>query len=256
MFGLAFSYITMITTLLPHIQASNLTHNYTQYIPAAIPVVILSFTSHIILPSLREYLDNDIAQLKRVLLIGSLIPLLIYLLWVLIIIGIIPHQGAFGMLSIAHSAHPIANLSQAITHEVGNNILGQNNNLFAFCALTTSMLGVLLSLRDFLADGLRLNTTTNRNAILLIVLCLLPPTLLLYFSPGLFVTALSYGGVFIAILYGILPPLMVYKARYHEKSSSLYQLPGGKISLYFITLGAILVIIMQILLTQGLLTTP
>ena len=57
-------------------------------------------------------------------------------------------------------------------------------------------------------------------------------------------------------LYGILPPLMVYKARYHEKSSSLYQLPGGKISLYFITLGAILVIIMQILLTQGLLTTP
>ena len=30
---------------------------------------------------------------------------------------------------------------------------------------------------------------------------------------------------------------MVYKARYHEKNSSLYQLPGGKISLYLITLG-------------------
>ena len=198
MFGLAFSYITMITTLLPHIQASNLTHNYTQYIPAAIPVVILSFTSHIILLSLREYLDNDIAQLKRVPYRQSYTAI------------DIPFVGAYyrwhhptsrrirhAEYRVQFPPHPIANLSQAIAHKVGNNILGQNNNLFAFCALTTSMLGVLLSLRDFLADGFHANTQTNQNAFLLIVLCLQPPTLL-YFT-RLIRNSTQAMGVFIAI---------------------------------------------------------
>jgi len=255
MIGLGASYLAMIATLLPNISSSNLVQSHVKYLPAAIPVVILSFTSHIILPSLRNYLDNDIKELKKVLIIGSSIPLLVYLLWVLIIVGIIPFEGKYGMFAIARSNHPIAMMSNAIGNYVGSNIIGQNNNLFSFCALTTSMLGVLLSLQDFLADGLKIKNSGMKARIGLILACTIPPLLLIFLSPGLFIDALSYGGVFIAILYGILPPIMVWKARYKNNLASEYMFPGGKPTLIAIMIIATLIISTQILLTQGYLPT-
>ena len=94
-----------------------------------------------------------------------------------------------------------------------------------------------------------------KNKFILILCCLIPPLLLISLSPEIFVTALSYGGIFIAVLYGILPPIMVWKARYHNNSSGKYRFPGGKISLIVIALIAIAIIILQILLTQGYLHT-
>ncbi|MEE3003752.1 MAG: aromatic amino acid transport family protein [Pseudomonadota bacterium] len=251
MLGLGFSYIIMVITLLPKISYLNLTQNHIKYLPAAIPVVILSFTAHIILPSLRSYLDNDIEDLKQVLIIGSCIPMLVYLIWVLIIVGIIPYHGNLGMLALANSEHPIGLLPHAISKYTGSDVIGQNNNLFSFCALTTSMLGVLLSLQDFLADGFKIKDRTVGIRFALIVACTIPPLLLIFFCPGLFIEALSYGGVFIAILYGILPPLMVWKARYQNSLSSEYTLPGGKPALVVILLIAVVVILTQILLTHG-----
>jgi tyrosine-specific transport protein len=253
MFGLAFSYVAMVITLIPKISYTNLLQSHFRYLPAAIPVVILSFTSHIVLPSLRNYLDNNIEELKKVLIIGSCIPMAVYLLWVLIIVGIIPYAGKLGMLAIAKADHPIALLPQAISKYTNSNILAQNNNLFSFCALTTSMLGVLLSLQDFLADGFRIKSKNTNTKLFLILACTIPPLLLIYFLPGLFIDALSYGGVFIAILYGVLPPIMAWKARYQRELVSQYQLPGGKPLLVILLLAALAIILMQILLTQGLL---
>lgn len=253
MIGLGASYITMVATLLPKISSSNLMQTHVKYLPAAIPVVILSFTSHIVLPSLRTYLENDIKELKKVLIIGSCIPMAVYLVWVLIIVGIIPYNGNLGMLAIAKAAHPIALLPQAINKYTNSNILAQNNNLFSFCALTTSLLGVLLSLQDFLADGLKMKTDNAKSKISLMLICAIPPLLLIYFCPGLFIDALSYGGVFIAILYGILPPLMVWRARYNNNLTSSYYLPGGKPLLIILIMCAFAIILMQVLLTQGML---
>ena len=255
MLGLGFSYITMVITLVPNITQANLIQAHAKYLPAAIPVVILSFTSHIILPSLRDYLNNDIISLKKVLIIGSCIPMTIYLLWVMIIVGIIPFDGKLGMFAVAKSDHPVAMMSTAIAHFAGSNIIGQNNNLFSFCALTTSLLGVLLSLQDFLADGLKIQNKTTRTRVALILACTIPPLILITLSPGLFVDALSYGGVFIAILYGVLPPIMAWKARYQESLSSAYQLPGGKPVLIIIIGLAMAIIMTQIALTQGYLPT-
>lgn len=255
MLGLGCSYVSMVVALLPNIKRMNLSQAHVKYLPAAIPVVILSFTSHIILPSLRDYLDNDIISLKKVLIIGSCIPLIIYTLWVMIIVGIIPFDGKLGMLTVAKSVHPVAMMSTAIVHFTGSNIVGQNNNIFSFCALMTSLLGVLLSLQDFLADGFGIQDRTAYAQIFLIFACTMPPLMLLTLSPGIFVDALSYGGVFIAILYGILPPVMAWKARYVKSLSSPYQLPGGKPALILVIGIAITIIVIQIALTQGYLPT-
>jgi tyrosine-specific transport protein len=254
MVGLAFSYITMIIILIPNISYNNLLTMHNKYLMGAVPVVILSFTSHIVLPSLRDYLNDDITLLKSVIIWGSVISLLVYLVWIVIIVGILPFSGAHGILAVAQANHPIAALSSTIAMQLKSDIIGQNNNLFSFCAISTSFLGVLMGLQDFLADGFKMSKSC-KNKFILILCCLIPPLLLISLSPEIFVTALSYGGIFIAVLYGILPPIMVWKARYHNNSSGKYRFPGGKISLIVIALIAIAIIILQILLTQGYLHT-
>jgi tyrosine-specific transport protein len=255
MIALVVSYLFMLIILLPQTSYANLSTHHFKYLTAALPVVILSFTSHIILPSLREFLDDDIAQLKIVLIWGSIIPLIIYLLWNLTVIGMIPFEGKINIISIARDAKPIVALSNAMGAQADSSLITDNNHIFSFCAITTSIIGVLLGLRDFIADGLKVEKNKWNNIPLLFA-CVAPPLALIYIWPSIFILALSYGGVLIAILYGILPPIMAWKARYNKNITSRYTLPGGKSSLILVALGAIIIIFAQIALIEGLLSSP
>jgi len=64
--------------------------------------------------------------------------------------------------------------------------------------------------------------------------------------------AIGYGGVFVAILYGILPILMVWKGRYIEKKKESFKVVGGKPLMLFMLVGSAFVIFFQIAATRGL----
>ena len=65
--------------------------------------------------------------------------------------------------------------------------------------------------------------------------------------------ALGYAGVFVAILYGIFPPVIVYKTRYIEKKKEAFSVYGGRPLIVFTLVGAIAIITLQVLYVQGLL---
>ena len=62
--------------------------------------------------------------------------------------------------------------------------------------------------------------------------------------------ALGYAGVFVAILYGILPVLMVWHGRYIEKKKQAFRVFGGKALLLIIFTGAIGIIFIQVAVNQ------
>jgi tyrosine-specific transport protein len=235
-----------VSFVTPQINLQHLTGGEPRYLWAAVPVVILSFTSHIILPSLRQYLGKQVTQLKRVLLLGSLLPLLFYIIWELLVVGVFPLKGNPSLMSIATNGDAVANLTEAFSPHL--NILGVGGMIggFAFCSLVTSFLGATLSLFDFLADGLHINKHQPKGRLILLALSFIPPLLFGYFFPGGFVLALSYAGVFVAVLFGILPVLMVWKARYIEQQSSEFRLFGGKFLLIGTFLLSLIVIGLQI----------
>lgn len=252
MLGLLLSYLLLIVTVSPHVRISYLHGGQPNLLWAAIPVLVLSFTSHIILPSLRSYLGNHIPSLKKVLIIGSIIPLVFYLVWEYLLVGILPQQGTNGLVAIAQSSHPLATLSNVLQHQ---NILAiaTTNAAFSFFAMVTSYLGVILSLGDFLADGLKI-TKNIRGRLLLMGMSFLPPTLFALLYPSGFIAALSYGGVFIAILYGLIPVMIVWKARYHmQQPNPGYRIRLGKPGLLLVALCAIMIMILQIMATRHVL---
>jgi len=255
MVGLIISYVGMLIFVVPHVQVHNLTVGQPHYLLLAVPVVMLSFTSHIILPSLRTYLGGNIANLKKTLFIGSLTALLIYLLWELIVLGVVPLYGKNGLMEIAVSLEPVVSLTNALEQDLGLAWIGLAVGGFSFFALVTSFLGVTLSLSDFLADGFHIKKT-YMGRLLVLILTLAPPLFFALYSPSGFVLALGYAGVFVAVLYGILPALMVWKGRYLENLPLIYRVPGGKLPLIIVFLGGLLVIFLQVAATLNYLPKP
>jgi len=254
MTGLILSFLFLLLFVTPHVNVSHYKGGNPEYLWVAVPVVVLSFTSHIIVPSLRGYLHGDIAKLKKALFFGSLIPLIFYLVWEFLIIGMLPLTGPHGLEALGGASRPVAGLMDALNAIVGVPWIAGVVGLFSFFALLTSFFGVALSLYDFLADGFRIKKDL-KGKLLLLVLMFTPPLLFaLFYSRG-FVVALGYAGVFVAILYGILPTLMVWRGRYIEKKKKEFHVIGGKPLLLVIFMGSLAIIFFQIAATQGWLPT-
>ncbi len=248
--GLGCAFIYLIVTITPQINVQHFVVGEFGYIWAVIPVVILSFTSTIIIPSLKTYLHNDVKVISRVLWIGNLIPLIFYILWEILIMGVLPMQGEQGLITIEHSPHPVNALTQTLATYLSVQGITVAVAVFSFCALVTSFLAVSVSLVDFLADGLKVKKTVA-GRVYLALIAMLPPLLFALFFPKGFLIALGYAGVFVAILYGILPVLIVWKARYVEKITGPIRVFGGKVILGVILAFSILVIIVQLGATLG-----
>jgi len=244
--GLFVCFAALVIFVIPNIDWQHLSGGSAEYLWVTIPIVVLSFTSHIIVPSIRTYLNGNVHQLKIALFWGSLIPLVFYLVWELLIFGLLPLSGPYGLETIASQPHPVAALTNALHNFLGVAWVPVVVALFSFFALVTSFFGVSLSLFDFLADGFKIKKSSlGGKIILLLIMFVIPLLFALYFPTG-FLIAIGYAGVFVAILYGILPALMVWHGRYIEKKKEEFRVFGGKTLLVLMIVGSVLIIFFQI----------
>ncbi len=248
--GLFLAFLGLIFFVSPMVDLQNMQGGNIRYVWRTIPIVILSFTSHIIVPSLRTYLKGNISHLKKALIFGSIIPLVFYLLWEFLIFGLLPLKGAYGLEALAVKGHPVSALTESLYHFLQVPWVSVLVGLFSFFALVTSFFGVSLSLFDFLADGFKIKKTAGGKALLLFVMFVIPMAFTLFYPEG-FLLSLGYAGVFVAILYGVLPPLMVWHGRYTEKKKEKFLVFGGKPLLGFMVVASLGIIFLQIATTRG-----
>lgn len=209
---------------LPHIELSQLySQQESRYLWAAIPVVITAFGFHIVIPSLSLYLNEDPQALKRVLLFGSLLPLIIYLLWLAALLGVLPLEGENSFASLARTGGSVSDLMLAVNATSHSIWLSPAINVFAQIALITSFLGVSLGLFDFLRDKKNKQASRLSSGILTFI----PPLAVAIFYPNGFVQLLSYASIFVAIILVIIPGLMAYRLRRSAVLKSTYRAPGG-----------------------------
>ena len=150
--------------------------------------------------------------MQKVILYGTIIPLVIYLIWLACSLGIIPLSGQTSFSSIATQNASVGGFIAAIDHLIHSHWVTASVDTFADVAMTTSFLGVTLGLFDFLADAFkRQNHRIGRLQTAL--LTYLPPFIFAVFYPQGFILALGYAAIFVAILEIILPSLMVHKLR-------------------------------------------
>jgi len=229
MAALVLFYVLMLVPGLNLVQVDKFAFVDWKLLMPALSVVSTTFGYHVIIPTITTYLDHDPKALKKAIVIGSVIPLCIYILWQIIVMGILPVQGTVSLTEAAKQSGPATTYLNKI---VSSPLLAFSTNLFSLFAIFTSLLGVSLSLRDFLSDGLKIKKSVFGKC-LLILLTLVPPLMLTLFYPEGFVASLNYAGIFVIILLAILPTLMAFVERYGRQTErtllpSTYRVWGGK----------------------------
>lgn len=230
MVGLVLGYLGLIFLGLPFVKLSHLGYQQWGAITGAFSVIVTSFGYHIIIPTLTTYLDHDPKLLKKAILIGSFIPFVCYLFWQFLAMGVIP---ATGERSLSLAAQKGLQATFFLKEIIGSPWVTLLARMFAFFAIMTSLLGVSLSLSDFLADGLNIKKN-HFGKFLLMLLTFVPPCVFAIFYPQGFILALNYAGIFVVILLALLPALMAWFERYRVKAKrtllpSHFTVPGGKV---------------------------
>ena len=187
-------------------------------------VVITSFGYGNILPSIRDYLNNDRKKLMRVFVISSIIPVILYFVWIIVIQSALPRFGTHGLASMNNSPHTSSLLLSemvALTHDT---ILKSLSIVFISICSVTGFLSVSLSLMDVLFDGLK-REKKGKNKIMIAVMALLPPMLIVIDDPAIFIRALSYAGICCLYILVVLPVMMFVKLKFKKHNT---QYPASK----------------------------
>ncbi|MCH9632193.1 MAG: Tyrosine-specific transport protein [Chlamydiae bacterium] len=236
MLGLILTYLFVIGFGTSEVQPSFFSHKAWSYSLLAIPVTITSFGYHNIIPTLTSYLKKDRRRMIQMVVVGGGIPLLVYILWDWLILGVVP-AGSF------HNKLTLENILGFIKYP----LMGQFVQYFAFFAIVTSFLAQALALLDFLRDALKVADNWF-NRIWLIMLVLGLPYIVAMVYPGMFIQALGLVGGFAAIiLFVFIPAFMVWELRYKRKKLEHKIVPGGRIMLSIVILIGFFVMAVQLI---------
>lgn len=243
---LVVAYGLLVWQVAPHVQAAQLGSANWHAASLALPLIVTSFGFHIVIPSLRNYLGESQGTLRKAVLVGSCLPIVVYLCWEALILGVVPMDEAHGLLAMQVSAQPTVDLANGLRAQLHSAWIGLAFNGFTFCAITTSLIGVSLSLFDFIVDGLHL-PAGNKGRVLAAMATFVPPMGFALFYPKGFLLALGYGGIFVAVLLIFLPAAMVlFGRRKAVIPVDSYRAPGGSFAPCVLIAFAMLVIIVEL----------
>ncbi|MEZ9243389.1 amino acid permease [Vibrio lentus] len=184
-------------------------------------VIFTSFASMVVIPSLVIYnREATQKQIRNMILLGSVIPLICYLTWLFAIIG------NLGTDAISQF-HNISELISAFSGQ--SSWLKVVIALFSALALVTSFLGVSMALYDQNKDAV-----TNNKALAYALTFVLPLVLAELFASQ-FVSMLDYAGMVLVFLAIWGPLAMVVKVRRpdfpHLQTEGSYTAVGGDTAL-------------------------
>ncbi|AQS37994.1 amino acid permease [Shewanella psychrophila] len=189
---------------------------------AAIPIVFTSFGFHVCIATIVRYLDGDAVSLRKILIIGSTIPLVSYILWLMVTLGTLGGDRVYGF----EGSLPL--LVTALQGLANSELLKQCIDLFANLALITSFLGVTMSLFDYVAELTRAKDDFSGRAKTWLI-TFIPPLLCALYYPDGFFKVLGFAAIPLVIMIIFLPIAMALKQR--KQNLGGYQVSGGSAAL-------------------------
>ncbi len=229
MFGKLGAYAVLVLIVAPFVYLGHLNTGSFRALLPNLSILITSFGFASIVPSLRDYWHNDIKTLKKIILWGSLTPLICYLIWNLVIMGAV---GQDKLQSLVKSVHATSGVGKFLLNTTHSHAILTLFDLFSCICMLTAFLSVSLGLNDFLADGFKMKKS-GAQGVTVLGMTFLPPLAMVIVNPGIYLSALNYAGSFCIILLLIIPVLMSWRFRRKNKNV-LAILPGHQIVLVFL----------------------
>ena len=206
--------------------------SYWIYVATALPVCLASFGFHGNVSSLLKYFKGDAPKVAKSLWAGTLIALVIYVLWQIAIQGNLP-RNEFAPVIAADGQVSI--LIETLSKFVPTGNMALILSFFSYMAIATSFLGVTLGLFDYIADIFKWNDSPSGRTKTAAV-TFLPPLISCLLFPTGFVTAIGYVGLVATVWTCSTPILLLFHSRQKFGKSKTYTVYGGAWLIYWVAL--------------------
>ncbi|CAD5332161.1 unnamed protein product [Arabidopsis thaliana] len=202
-FGVIASFAALVAVASGDLHWEALLKANFEAVPMSIPIIALSFVYQNVVPVLCTDLEGDLPRVRTAIVLGTAIPLGLFLVWDAVILGSFPVDTG---VAVEKMVDPLQQLrSSSVT-------VGPFVEAFSLFAIATSYIGFVLGLSDFFSDLLKLPSGQNKP--LLYLLTLVPPLVLSLLDPEIFFKALDFAGTYgVLVLFGILPAAMSWSDR-------------------------------------------
>ena len=175
---------------------SLLPFNYESSISWAIPVFLQLLVYTETIPLVVSRLNGDEKKVTNAIVLGSMIPLLMCIVWTMVAIGLVPVTKTL-------SIDPVdILLKNSSSTRIKNSIL-----LLTLSAIMTTVIGSCLTISQFLDDLFKDKKILSK------LLSIIPATMIATLgSKSLYYAATHFAGAFpVTILWGLFPPLAYLK---------------------------------------------
>lgn len=190
------------------------------------PTLLPSFGFQNIVPVLYDYQNGNLANIKRSILLGSLIILAIYFIWMMTCLTMMPQTGPGSYQTLfqkGNTLHVFINMIQNKTHnEATHTFL----SIFINVSVVTTFICSGLSLFHYIKDCFQRFDITLPT-IWALLLTFIPPYLFTTLYPQGFVLALQFASIF-AVLIFVYTPVMLQQ-NWHRHKANIYPLLMGSI---------------------------
>lgn len=203
--------------------------NFTVFNPAFffLPygVILFAFMGSVSIPEMQEELEKEKKKMKKAILIGSVIPIVLYLLFSFVVVGLVGLEN-FELLA------PNERIATVALSIYSHPILGFFANLFAVFTMLTSFLALGIALTEMYTYDFKM----PRKIALLLTLVL--PLLLVVTNLTTFISVIGLAGAVAGGVSGVLIVLAFWQAkkwgdRQPEYTIKKSKLLGGVLILLF-----------------------
>jgi tyrosine-specific transport protein len=225
----AVSFLGLLALAIPAVRPQNLAHaDWGQVLPA-VPIMLVALVYHNVVPSVASQLRYDREAVSKAIVVGSGLPLLMFLLWNAVILGMTSPGAA--------DVDPLGGLREGS----GGALVGGLVSIFSEAAIITSFTGFVIGLLSFFKDivgrggeEVKKDTSNNkassRPSLALYAAVILPPAVVALLNPKIFDQALEIAGTYgISLLFGVLP-VVLSVLQLQSSPGAEVLLPGGLVS--------------------------
>jgi tyrosine-specific transport protein len=241
-------FMSMLSILGPFIDVSNLAAPSDIVLSSffvCIPIYFTSFGSHGSIPAIINYVGlDDIKRIRNVFIVGNIIPLIFYLTWMYIAMGVLPAAGEHSFHNVLNNDMDVGIFISNLSAILETPVLGSITQAFTLFAVITSFLGVGIGLFETFKELI------NRGDNMLIrsqawLLTFFVPMQFVFFYPAGFIKALGLASIALSLIAVLLPTMIAFKRRRLEAQE--YKVAGGNITLLLAAVTGVTVVILEII---------
>ncbi len=187
---------------------------------STLPILFTSFGFQVVFHTLMDFYKGNAATLRRVFLWGTLVPLVVYVLWTLGALLLLAKNEGLLYKSMVKEAVDLGGLMAGLARAAGWGGAGRHGQIallvLSWFAVVTSLVGVGVGLISAWEKNMPYQWEGLRRRIIAAVVTLVPVLVVFLYFPHWFMRFLSIAGA-VLVMIAIILPLYVLRKHMGQK---------------------------------------